>query len=115
MNGEVSEAQMKALFGEGMHPDADTLVAERVAAGDTPTDAIAAARLGSPYYRLNTPEAPVSAELAALRSFQSQRPDDAAIVLRLGRRLAFFNQYAEATEVCEQGLASLAVDVPQIP
>lgn len=48
---------------------------------------------------------PVSAELAALRSFQGQRPDDAAIVLRLARRLAFFNQYAEATEVCEQGLA----------
>jgi len=50
VSGEVIEAQMKALFGEGLHPDADRIIAERLAAGDTPQEAQNAARLGRKYY-----------------------------------------------------------------
>ena len=35
VTGTVTEAQMKNLFGEGRHPDADTLAADLVAAGAT--------------------------------------------------------------------------------
>ena len=44
---EVSEAQMRALFGRGMHPDAERLLRERtalyLAAGETPARAAVAA------------------------------------------------------------------------
>lgn len=50
VSGEVTEAQMKALFGEGLHPDADRIIAERIAAGDTAEQAQKAARLGRPFY-----------------------------------------------------------------
>ena len=47
VQGQVSEAQMRALFGRGLHPDADRLVPERtalyVAAGETPARAAQAA------------------------------------------------------------------------
>jgi conjugative relaxase-like TrwC/TraI family protein len=47
--GIVSEAQMQALFGEGLHPDADTLIAEQIQTGVGIKDAIKAARLGRRY------------------------------------------------------------------
>ena len=47
VEGEVSEAQMRALFGRGMHPDAERLLPERtalyLAAGETPGRAALAA------------------------------------------------------------------------
>ncbi|WP_189060206.1 MobF family relaxase [Longimycelium tulufanense] len=46
VSGEVSEAQMQALFGEGLHPDADNMIAAAVAAGTDIADAINAVRLG---------------------------------------------------------------------
>lgn len=46
VSGEVSEAQMKALFGEGLHPDADRIIAEHIAAGMDPKAAVQEARLG---------------------------------------------------------------------
>ncbi|MGW3601075.1 relaxase domain-containing protein [Streptomyces sp. NPDC005167] len=45
----VTEWQIRNLFGEGLHPDADRIVAARLAAGDTPAAATRASRLG---YRL---------------------------------------------------------------
>ncbi|MGW3658792.1 relaxase domain-containing protein [Streptomyces sp. NPDC005151] len=42
----VTEGQMRNLFGEGLHPDADRIVEERLAAGDSPAAAARAARLG---------------------------------------------------------------------
>jgi len=47
--GLVSEPQMKALFGEGRHPDADAMVAAAVGAGSTRADALRATRLGRPF------------------------------------------------------------------
>ncbi len=46
---QVTEAQMVALFGEGRHPDAETLEAELIAAGRGVPAVLAATRLGAPY------------------------------------------------------------------
>jgi DNA primase catalytic core len=48
-SGSVSEAQMKALFGLGLHPDADEIVKAKIAAGEGPVAAQAATRLGAAY------------------------------------------------------------------
>jgi len=45
----VSEAQMKALFGEGRHPDSDTITQAMIAEGKRPATALAATRLGVPF------------------------------------------------------------------
>ncbi|WP_146772056.1 MobF family relaxase [Lentzea atacamensis] len=46
VSGEVTAAQMNALFGEGRHPDADRIQAEMIAAGHTEAEALAATKLG---------------------------------------------------------------------
>lgn len=45
----VTEAQMKALFGEGINPNAHALVAEAIAAGASPKEALSQVRLGQRY------------------------------------------------------------------
>ncbi|MET8536821.1 relaxase domain-containing protein [Streptomyces sp. NPDC005065] len=47
----VTEWQIRNLFGEGLHPDADRIVADRLAAGDSPAASTRASRLG---YRLRS-------------------------------------------------------------
>ncbi|MBA3527808.1 MAG: relaxase domain-containing protein, partial [Propionibacteriaceae bacterium] len=53
VSGVVTEAQMKSLFGEGRHPDADRIAAGLVAAGAGVEEAVQATRLGRrfPRYR----------------------------------------------------------------
>jgi conjugative relaxase-like TrwC/TraI family protein len=46
VSGEVSEEQMAALFGEGLHPNAQALIAERVATGMAFEKAWSEVRLG---------------------------------------------------------------------
>jgi len=46
LSGPVSESQMANLYGKGCHPDADRLVAERLAAGEPAELAERAGRLG---------------------------------------------------------------------
>jgi hypothetical protein len=46
VDGQVSEAQMKALFGEGVHPDADARIQEALSRGVDREAAMAAVRLG---------------------------------------------------------------------
>jgi len=46
---EVSEPQMKNLFGEGRHPDAERLEEAAIAAGRTVDEAVKASRLGRPF------------------------------------------------------------------
>ncbi|WP_242611353.1 MobF family relaxase [Blastococcus saxobsidens] len=46
----VAEEQMKSLFGEGRHPDADRLQQEALARGQTPQEARAAGALGRAFY-----------------------------------------------------------------
>lgn len=49
IDGPVTEAQMRALFGDGLHPNADQMIADLIARGHSPKKAIAAARLGRPF------------------------------------------------------------------
>ncbi|WP_328973923.1 MobF family relaxase [Streptomyces sp. NBC_00239] len=56
VSGTVSEEQMRALFGEGLHPDADRIIAERIAAGATAKQSVKAARLGRAYMQFNDAE-----------------------------------------------------------
>jgi conjugative relaxase-like TrwC/TraI family protein len=46
LSGEVTAAQMNALFGEGRHPNADAIEAEMIRNGATPKQAEQATRLG---------------------------------------------------------------------
>jgi conjugative relaxase-like TrwC/TraI family protein len=50
VSGTVTEDQMKALFGEGLHPDADRIIADALAAGKSGKEAQEAAKLGRSYY-----------------------------------------------------------------
>jgi DNA primase catalytic core len=49
VSGEVSEAQMRALFGEGRHPDADKIEATLIAQGHSAAAATSATKLGKAY------------------------------------------------------------------
>ncbi|MBE7196114.1 MAG: relaxase domain-containing protein, partial [Gordonia polyisoprenivorans] len=46
VGGMVDEAQMSALFGEGLHPNADALIEHLIDQGMSAEDAVKAARLG---------------------------------------------------------------------
>jgi TrwC relaxase len=46
VDGQVSEAQMKALFGAGLHPDADARIQAALGRGVDREAAVAAVRLG---------------------------------------------------------------------
>ncbi|WP_410659466.1 MobF family relaxase [Amycolatopsis sp. lyj-112] len=46
LSGEVTAAHMNALFGEGRHPHADAIEAEKIADGATAEEALRATRLG---------------------------------------------------------------------
>lgn len=51
VSGEVTEAQMKALYGMGLHPEYERIVAEGIADGLKPKAAAAKAKLGRAYYQ----------------------------------------------------------------
>ena len=63
---EVTEAQMKALFGEGRHPNADAIEAAAIAAGVNVKQALAASQLG--------------------RKFRSYQPNTSTFLARLKER-----------------------------
>lgn len=62
VSGEVSEAHMQALFGEGLHPEADAHISERIANGDGIREAIDAERLGRRFARYDR-DVPLAVEL----------------------------------------------------
>lgn len=51
VTGRVSEDQMRALFGEGLHPDAQRLIREAVEQGMAPEAAVESVRLGRRFPR----------------------------------------------------------------
>ncbi|MEV6071984.1 MobF family relaxase [Nocardia sp. NPDC052001] len=51
VSGDVSEAQMRALYGEGIHPDADVIILAALDEGKSVKEALAAAALGSGHHR----------------------------------------------------------------
>ena len=67
---------MKNLFGEGRHPDADTLAADLVAAGATAEAAVRATRLGRrfPQYQARPGVARKVAEARAAEERRLDRP-----------------------------------------
>ncbi|MFF2205874.1 MobF family relaxase [Streptomyces sp. NPDC058145] len=62
LSGLVSDAQMRALFGLGMHPDAVTIVAQHLSEGASLKQAMRAAKLGPAVPRL-TEVSPLDAEI----------------------------------------------------
>ena len=72
VSGRVREDQMRALFGRGLHPDADQIVALETAAGRTPEDATRAAKLGRAFPQY-TPLPPRSERVASrLAAFERE-------------------------------------------
>ncbi|MFC9331677.1 MobF family relaxase [Kitasatospora sp. NPDC057015] len=61
VNGEVTEAQLRALFGEGLHPRAEEITAEALRAGARAKAAVAAAKLGTAFYRFGLDSSPAGA------------------------------------------------------
>ncbi|WP_189061558.1 MobF family relaxase [Longimycelium tulufanense] len=72
VSGEVSEAQMQALFGEGLHPEADSLIAEKIAEGVSIKEAINAVRLGRRFAQYDK-QIPLAVELRAAYERFEQR------------------------------------------
>ncbi|MFI5534117.1 MobF family relaxase [Kitasatospora sp. NPDC051853] len=71
VEGEVTEAQLRALFGEGLHPRADALVDEAIRSGMTAEGALAAAQLGTAFYRFGLAGAASTVSAAS----RAQRPE----------------------------------------
>lgn len=58
VSGEVTERQMQALFGEGLHPDADRIIAKALSEGRSADQAVREAKLGAMYSEFtSTPSA----------------------------------------------------------
>lgn len=51
LKGNVTEEQMAHLYGEGIHPEAERIIAEKLALGWTQANAEKAAKLGRAYYK----------------------------------------------------------------
>lgn len=68
---QVSEDQMKALFGEGLHPNADRITRHLIGLGLGQAGAIAAARLGRPFAINNIESQFVSRLRQAYRNYNS--------------------------------------------
>ncbi len=100
MDGEVTEAQMKALYGEGLHPDADRIIAKEIAAGATPQAARRAAQLGRRYMQFKMPEGPSLAEqtTAEVERFERQNhrspdPEEHRLIRTRVAAVAFRRDY----------------------
>jgi conjugative relaxase-like TrwC/TraI family protein len=79
VSGTVTEEQMKALFGEGLHPDADRIIAEAIAEGKTGKQAQEAAKLGRSYYVYkadeNSLQGRIQAGYATFQRIQGHEPN----------------------------------------
>ncbi|GAB2718082.1 MobF family relaxase [Kitasatospora kifunensis] len=95
VSGTVTEAQMRALYGEGLHPEADAIIAERIAAGDTAKQAVRHAKLGRSYYRYKMPDTPFARllteelETFARRSRREPSPQERATLRGKAAAVAF--------------------------
>ncbi|MQY24419.1 MobF family relaxase [Nocardia macrotermitis] len=78
LTGDVTEAQMAALFGEGLHPNADTIIAQEITAGKTARQAIGAVKLGNSFAEYTTPNTPINdlfgAAVEAFTAAEQRRP-----------------------------------------
>ena len=89
----VSEPQMKALFGEGMHPNADPMVEASIKSGMDPKKAVKEARLGRKFPDFANDIPLLKAHRAALEQFavdNARRPSKAesgALMEKVGTAL----------------------------
>jgi len=77
VSGNVTEEQMSNLFGQGMHPDRERIIAEKKAAGYSTKEAERAAKLGRRYYEF--------------------APKDTTLALAIATREADFKRLKERT------------------
>lgn len=63
MSGEVTEEQMKALFGEGLHPNAEAMIGASMEAGKSYEDAEKDARLGRAPHRMSASSTKLAAAI----------------------------------------------------
>ncbi|MFC8660587.1 MobF family relaxase [Streptomyces sp. NPDC057199] len=63
VSGTVSEEQMEALYGEGLHPNADEIIKAAVDEGLSPAEATRRARLGRRFYRYDQTAGPLAAKI----------------------------------------------------
>ncbi|WP_129840370.1 MobF family relaxase [Streptomyces sp. RFCAC02] len=71
VSGTVTEAQMKALYGEGLHPEADRIIEGALQEGQTEKAAIRRARLGRRYYQYDQDQGPLAAQIqTAIEEFE---------------------------------------------
>ena len=79
VSGTVAEEQMKALFGEGLHPDADRIIADALREGKTGKQAQEAAKLGRSYYVYkadeNSLQGRIQAGYATFQRIQGHEPN----------------------------------------
>lgn len=73
VSGGVSEAQMKALFGEGRHPNADQIEADVIASGGSAKDAELASRLGRRPYKYDSATSPIGQRIKDERTSREAR------------------------------------------
>lgn len=69
VSGEVTAAQMNALFGEGRHPDADIIEAEMIRTGATSKQAQQATQLGRRFAQYGGLDSLRSAVIAAYKQY----------------------------------------------
>ncbi|MFJ4649677.1 MobF family relaxase [Nocardia sp. NPDC088792] len=87
LSGMVTEAQMQALFGEGLHPDADAIIASEIEAGKAVKQAVEAAQIGRMFYEYSTEPTPIRGildrEIDAFTLAARRRPNwDERTILR---------------------------------
>lgn len=109
VDGEVTEAQMKALYGEGLHPAADRIIAKEIAVGATPQAARRAAQLGRRYMQFKMPEGPSLAEqtTAEVERFQRENhrspdPEEHRLIRTRVAAVAFRRDYGRDAGTTEE-------------
>lgn len=73
VNGTVREEQMRALFGEGRHPNADAIEADLIANGSNAREAEKASRLGRRPYRYDSSTSPLGARIKVDQQNREER------------------------------------------
>ncbi|MGA5441908.1 MobF family relaxase [Streptomyces griseoincarnatus] len=78
VSGTVTEAQMEALYGEGLHPNADEIIKAAVAEGLSPAEATRRARLGRRFYRYDQNAGPLAAKIQnEIETFEARKGGEA--------------------------------------
>ncbi|MFE4304825.1 MobF family relaxase [Streptomyces sp. NPDC056891] len=70
--GQVTEPQMRALFGLGMHPDAEERIAAELARGASPRQALKAAKLGPAVPQLSD-QSPLDKQIEEVLDLAAER------------------------------------------